>query len=472
MAVYVGASDGMLHAFGASDGAELFAYVPRTLVAALGESSDPAFRPRPYVDGSPGQGDALIGARWRTVLASGMGMGARGVFALDISDPMAFVQGMGALWEFTEKDDPAIGYVQGAPQIAKLNTAARGRPPAYRYFVIVPSAVNGVAAGGNGALFLLALDKPAAQRWRAGVNYFKIATSGADAQQANGLSPPGLVTAADGSASLAYAGDLQGRLWRFDLSAMTAQRLFTARDAGGRAQPIAGAPRAVFAPGGGYLVLFGTGKLTEPADLLPASSTPQSLYGILDRLEVPAVAVRSRAQLAERTLSGGDGYSTMGDPIDYFASSAKRGWFIDLANGGVDGERSAGTPSVIGSAIVFDTVLPGADLCAPAAHREYVLDALSGMALGADGTVRPDAVTAKLVPAASPLPPLLLETGVATAARSATGMATATRTFTLIQAGPNGGPAASTSIKVSFPAMRLGWREVANWQELHDAANR
>ena len=111
MAVYVGANDGMLHAFAAADGSELFAYVPAALVAALPALSDPAAPARAYVDASAGQGDALIGGRWATVLASGMGMGARGVFALDISDPAVFAEGLGALWEFTEKDDPAIGHV-------------------------------------------------------------------------------------------------------------------------------------------------------------------------------------------------------------------------------------------------------------------------------------------------------------------------------------------------------------------------
>jgi len=479
LTVYVGADDGMLHAFGATDGAELFAFIPRALVAPLAASSDPGFKARAFADGSPGQGDALVGGRWKTVLVSGMGMGARGVFALDITDPAAFGQGGGALWEFTERDDPAIGHVQAAPQIVKINTNARGRTPVYRYFAIVPSGINNAAADGNGALFLLALDKPAAQRWKAGVNYYKIPTTGANRALANALSAPGLVTAADGSATYAYAGDLQGNLWRFDLEAKAAYRLFSAVDGSGRAQPISSAPRAVFAPGGGYLVLFGTGKLIEPADLLLPSFTPQSLYGILDRLEIPADPVSSRAQLAGRSLSGRDGYTTAGARIDYFAAAGKRGWYIDFANSGSDGERNVSTPSATGGAVLFTTVLPGADPCAKAATRLYVLDALSGLAIGADGAASPDAVTAREMQTDSLLPPLLIDTGLAISPRDATGQATASRSFSLIQSTaattPGPSPPAATQgskVKVSFSAMRMGWREVANWQELHEAAKK
>lgn len=461
-AVYVGANDGMLHAFSVADGTELFAYVPRTLIAGLAEFGAPEFLARPYVDGSPGQGDALIDARWRTVLASGMGMGARGVFALDISNPSAFAQGMGALWEFTDSDDPAIGFIHAAPQIVKLPVGARGNDQMYRYFAIVSSGIDSLARDGNGALFLLALDKPSTQPWQEGRSYYRIATSGSDPALPNGLSAPGLVTSADGSAIFAYAGDLQGRLWRFDLAAKTAQRVFTARDAGGRTQPIAHAPKVVFASGGGYLVLFGTGKLNEPSDFLSSSYTTQSLYAIHDRLEVPAVPVGSRAELAQRTLSGSGNYTVRGDTIDYFGPAARRGWYLDFPNTGNDGERVAGSPAVASGAVIFNTVLPGPHQCAVAGSRMYVLDALSGLVAGKRHTP-----TAELTTSATLLPPLVVETGAAMGARDATGGAVATRTFSIINTGPAG-----RKVTVQFPARRLGWREVANWQELHDAANR
>ena len=465
MAVYVGAHDGMLHAFAAANGAELFAYVPRALIAALAGSSDPGSQAHAYADGSAGQGDALLGGRWRTVLASGMGRGARGVFALDITDPSAFARGMGALWEFTEKDDGGIGHVSAPPQVARLRTGANARTAAYRFVALVSSGINSQAQDGKSALFLLALDKPAAQRWQAGANYDRIPIHGANPGLPNALSAPGLVTFDDGSARLAYAGDLQGNLWRFDLAAKRAQRVFTARDASGNPQPIVHAPAVVFAPGGGYLVLFGTGKLIERADFLPAAYAPQSLYAIHDRLDGPGAPLATRAQLEARTLSGSASHTVSGEAIDYFAPAAKRGWYIDFPSTRTDGERLAGSPAVMGGTVIFNSVLPGAGPCAPATSRSYVLDALSGLA----GASR-DQATGQLVPSASLLPPLLLEVGAATGVRDATGGAIATRSYALITPGAAG--ATPRKVEVHFLAKRLGWREVVNWQELHDAAQK
>ncbi|MES2014931.1 MAG: PilC/PilY family type IV pilus protein [Pseudomonadota bacterium] len=444
-AVYAGANDGMLHAFGALDGAELFAYVPRTLIPALPALSDPAAPARTTMDGSAGQADALVGGHWRTVLVSGMGMGARGVFALDITDPLAFADGLRALWEFSDKDDPAIGHVQQAPQIARIKGA---------WFALVPSAINSAQA--DGALFLLGLDKPASQSWSAGVNYHRIDTSGADATLPNALSKPALVTAADGSVTLAYAGDLQGRLWRFDLAARTAQLLFTARDDNGRTQPIFHAPVVVFAPGGGYLVLFATGKLIEPADLLPASFLPQSVYAIHDRLEVPAQPVQSRAQLVRRTLSGKDSAR-----IDYFAPDAKRGWFADFPLAHDDGERTTDSPVIVNGNVIVDTVSPGAGACESAASRMYVLDALSGTLV--------EALNIDKAPTAPFLAPLLVEVSAATGVPDPSGAAMASRTFAVVRPGSPAGSKPAT-FTLHFPARRMGWREVVNWQELHDAA--
>jgi type IV pilus assembly protein PilY1 len=404
------------------------------------------------------------------------------VFALDITDPSAFGRGLGALWEFTERDDPAIGHVHAAPQIVKLNTAARGQAPLYRYFVLVASGINGLAADGNGTLFVLSLDKPAGQRWQAGVNYFSMTTSGANPTLANALSAPGLVTAADGSATLAYAGDLQGNLWRFDLAARSAQHVFSARDAAGRAQPVTHAPKALFAPGGGYLLVFGTGRLLEQADMLRASFLPQSLYAFRDRLRVPADPAATRADLVERTLSGGESYQISGRQLDYFGTHAKLGWFIDFANTSSDGERLAGSISASGGAIIASTVMPGADACAPPASRTYVLDAVSGMVAEGEGGSSQAGSTAKRVPTVSMLAPLLVEANAVAGIRDATGAAIVTRSYTLIHPGTgpamagSGGADAETSrantFSVRFKARRLGWREVSNWQELHEAANR
>src|SRR5471032_2216103 len=165
-AVYLGANDGMLHAFDVVDGSELFAYIPDALIATLNDLTSPAYVHQAYVDGLASAAEAQVNGVWKTVLVSGMGGGAQGVFALDVSDPQQFAAGSGALWEFTDRDDPDMGNVVGLPQIAQFRAGASGM----RYFAVVgiviePAGDDGEIAhagrtrAGNGALFLLALDK-------------------------------------------------------------------------------------------------------------------------------------------------------------------------------------------------------------------------------------------------------------------------------------------------------------------------
>ncbi len=472
-AVYLGANDGMLHAFAASDGAELFAYVPNALLPFLKQLGEPAYRHRPYADGSAGQGEALVGGQWRSVLVSGMGMGARGVFALDITDPAAFGAGMGALWEFTDNDDPVIGYVSASPQVIKLKVGMTRGVPDYRYFALVASGVNNYApdsghADAGGALFLLALDKPASARWKEGVNYYRLAAPAAEPGQANALAPPALVTAGDGSVRYAYAGDLQGRLWRFDFSGKppySSRPVFTARDDGGRRQPITQAPRVVFAPGGGYVILFGTGKLIEEADLRPAAFATQSFYAVRD---TTASEVAGRGELAKRTMSGGANYTIKGEEFVYNGAGARKGWYFDFPNARADGERLAASPVLASGAVFVATVLPGSNAC-HAATRTYVLDALSGLALGAGGAATSTAATGE---AALGILPVVFELGASTAMRGATGGAGATRKLGVLHLPGDGGAPAMQEVEVRLPARRISWREVANWRELHDAAKK
>lgn len=471
-AIYLGTNDGMLHAFDAPDGAELFAYVPRALLPALNLLTDPAYRHRPYVDASAGQGEALVNGEWRSVLVSGMGMGARGVFALDITDPAAFEVGMGALWEFTEQDDPAMGYVSDPPLVVKIRVAVTGGSPQYRYFALVASGIKNYGDDQGGALLLLALDKQASARWKLGQNYYRLAAPASAAALANALSAPAIATAADGSARYAYAGDLQGTLWRFDFSGkppFSSAALFQARDDNGRRQPITEAPRVVFAPGGGYLVLFGTGKLIEDADLLPSGFTPQSFYAVRDSGASPPAMVKGRAELERRILTGSASYAVTGAEFDYTGADAKKGWYFDFPEM-ADGERLAASPVLASGAVLVSTVAPGLDPCA-ASTRTYVLDTLTGHSFK-DGRPTIGALTGERVRPATGVLPIALELGAVTGSRGATGGARAMRRIGIVHFRDKNSAPDVRQIEIAVPARRISWREVANWQELHDAAKK
>ncbi|MGB9989031.1 pilus assembly protein [Massilia sp. SM-13] len=456
-AVYLGANDGMLHAFDFNTGKELLAYVPDALFPFLNLLTTAGMPPRAYVDGPLFAGDAHIGGQWRSVLLAAMGGGAPGLFALDVTDPERFSSGRGVLWEFTERDDPAIGNLTVRPQVARLQTA----PARYRHYAVTG---NGLNAEGEGALFLLALDKPPAEAWQLDINYHRLALSPAGVP--NALGSPALV--GDGQRVLhAYAGDLRGNLWRFDFTGkapwkQAARALFTARGPDGLVQPILQTPRVAFAPNGGYLVLFGTGLLLSRADRIQSGS--QSFYAIYDDPGQPAPAAPlSRADLLPRHLDGADGgpdFTVLGRPQGIGPNGAK-GWFLDFRDAG---ERSLGSAVLRDGKLLFVTTIPGTGPCDSSLSRSYQLDVLAG--LPSD----PAARTGRQVADFIDTPPLLLP-AARTVRREASGRATVTKTITVVQFGAEQTlPQQGEALTAHLPAGRLSWREIANWRELHRAA--
>ena len=112
----------------------------------------------------------------------------------------------------------------------------------------------------------------------------------------NGLATPALVDLnGDSIVDYAYAGDLLGNMWKFDLTSTTSSNwdvafisggikspLFVARDASSNRQPITSKPEVGRGPkGAGTIVLFGTGKFMEVSDKSsPSSGRTQSFYGV------------------------------------------------------------------------------------------------------------------------------------------------------------------------------------------------
>jgi hypothetical protein len=89
--VYVGANDGMLHAFDSITGDELWAFIPPQLLQYLDEMVAVKANKSTSiygVDGSPIVKDIYYGGQWRTVLIAGLGKGGFGYFALDITAPL------------------------------------------------------------------------------------------------------------------------------------------------------------------------------------------------------------------------------------------------------------------------------------------------------------------------------------------------------------------------------------------------
>ena len=326
--LYVGANDGMLHGFNASNGSEKFAFIPNSVYPNLKSLSDPNYGHHYFVDGPLTEGDAYIGSAWKNILLGSTGAGANSVFAVDVTAPDTLSKS-NVLWEYNSTNtDADMGNVLGAPAVVLM---ANGK-----WAAIFGNGYNSV----NGHAVLYIVDV------QSGVLIQKIDTGvgGTTVATANGLSAPALLYNAGRQVIGAYAGDLQGNLWKFDLSNATdttkwsTNSLFVAKNASSVIQPIVQRPLLAVHPLGGYMVMIGTGKYYETTDL--ATTAIQSVYGIWDKPGAAAVTGRSQLQAQVLTNVAVGGVSlgrTLTSNTVVWAS--QRGWYIDYLD---PGERTVG----------------------------------------------------------------------------------------------------------------------------------
>jgi len=329
--VYVGANDGMLHAFDARTGAHRFAYLPSPAIAKLGRRADPLAGHTWFVDGPITTHDVHNGTEWRTLLIASTGAGSRGLFALDVTDPDAPI----LLWEWFP-DDPDLGHVLGEAVVARAQSG--------QWIVAVGNGYGNLS--NKAVLFVLdALTGAPLRRLEAGAP---------EAGVANGLSAPALLYLSGRQLGFAYSGDLRGRLWRFDLRgapeswslSFAGQPIFQASGPTGEAQAITAKPRIASDRTLGRMILFGTGRLLTAQDR--ADTAVQTLYGVQDRA---SGSTGTRADLTQQTiLSEAAGNRTLSANAP---SASDKGWYVDLT----------GTPTSTGERVVMPmSYLPEASM--------------------------------------------------------------------------------------------------------------
>lgn len=351
----VGANDGMLHIFngstGSSGGSEIMAYMPGTLMMrtssnvpdGIAQYTDIGYDHKFFVNAPVTVVDAFgafpgcgSGNCWRTILVSGLGGGAQGVFALDITDPTLLTEDNVAnvvLWEFTDFDDPLtttqvegnkeLGLIMGQPSIVRL---ANGQWAAvfgngYNSTQDEDNDGNGTGdcaeygngdprctASSTGSAVLFMLDIVTGQPIKTintGVNYTHDPFfSGVD-KRPNGLSEVAVIDVeGDAIVEYIYVGDLFGNLWKFDITSSSSANwkiaynsascspctpLFKAYSRGGfYNQAITASPEVGAHPEGGYLVYFGTGKYFEEnvdsnVSLANDPDESQTFYAVWDK---------------------------------------------------------------------------------------------------------------------------------------------------------------------------------------------
>jgi len=354
--VYVGSNDGMLHAFDANSGVEKLAYVPAEVYSNLTQLTSTTYSHRYFVDGSPSVNDAVFGGNWHTVLVGGLEGGGKAYYALDITDPSHFSEANASsivLWEFGTSSDADMGLSYSRPTIAKINTGG--------YAAIFG---NGYNNGGSGQAVLYVVDIGTGNLIR------KITTGVGTTANPNGLSNP-IAIDRDGNRTVdsVYAGDLQGNLWKFNLSdtnpanwgvaytnAGSPAPLFTARDSLGNPQPITTTPDVGAHPNGGNLVFFGTGMYLQLADV--TNTQQQTVYGVWDNGAPVGSGSLLQQTVTGTVTSGSNTYRVLSqNAINW---SSYKGWYVNLPT---SGERVQVDPFLRNGRVIVTTTIPSNQAC-------------------------------------------------------------------------------------------------------------
>ena len=488
--VFVNANDGMLHAFNNTNGKEAFAYIPGFLANKLSNLPDQDYSHISMADATPAIAEAQVGATWRSVLVSGVGGGAQGVYALDVTNPAAFTKD-NVMWEFTDRDHPAMGNVVGSPRIVKVRTTNFGVTPAlYKWYAVVASGVNNYAAdaypnsisNSNPSIFLLDLSfKPlSSSGWVEGTNFWRIELPQTSVAIAKGLVGFTVTTNFNTSAlESLYAGDMQGNVWKLDFSVKGSSNLdtnattnltkfnlgggstpfFIARDSANNLQPITGEPVVTNGTSGNKLVSLGTGKFLEAADTVTPLTTGASFYTLLDQNKVQVID-RSKLQLGTLDTAGNldvpsftYGYKTT------VAPSLRMGWYFDFDKS--IAERQVSDITAVPGKLFFASLYPTKGSCGEGGGRLYVLNTQTG-----DGTSEESKVGILAAP-------LVIDLGILASStpRETSGKRFGSTRYGVITQGSRGMQVASGPVSgggytgTMMSNSWLSWRQLNNYQE-------
>ncbi|MBF0098894.1 MAG: hypothetical protein HQM04_03150 [Magnetococcales bacterium] len=345
--VYVGANDGLLHAFNAGFwnennqsfdtsqetllqhalGDELWAYAPFNLLPHLKWLTRLDYSHVYYMDGTPLAFDAKIftpdsdhPGGWGTVLVVGMGLGGgpfdidnngnpdtRSAFVLmDITNPESPPK---LLAEITH---PALGFTVSQPALAVRRAPGSDgnwNTPLYNDWRLVfgsgPTQLATVTASQNAQLFIYDLLN---RTWMSGYAPYNLGNIAGAASNDSGITNSFIpaVTAVDwnldyrtdalyfGSDGLSSSLSPTGRLFRLDLSNWSTPQITSLFNPG---KPFTAPPLAVRDSLGTHWLLGGSGRLWSSAD--NSTSSPQTLYGLK--------AIDSSSEIAPSSLQNVSG---------------------------------------------------------------------------------------------------------------------------------------------------------------------
>ena len=327
--LYIGANDGFLHGFrsGAydkegkeyspttakpNDGKEVLAYMPKIVLQRIYNStkrnldfSSPNYAHNYFNDATPGTGDLFYDGKWHTWLVSGLGSGGAAIYALDITDPEGthksdkkFTESNAnklVIGEWSHNAEDAVwkhlGNTHGKPEIVRFHNGQWGAVFGNGW-CDANDATNGNCKSNTGkaGIYIMLVDQ------NTGTQSFKFLDTGSNSLS-NGIAYVTPVDFDDDNIiDYVYAGDIQGNIWRFDLTnsvpgtwenGNSVHKIFTTPGN----QPITTKLSVNFKKGKGdssanprVMVNFGTGRKNNGyiIDRNSYSQGTQSVYGIWD----------------------------------------------------------------------------------------------------------------------------------------------------------------------------------------------
>ena len=360
--LYAGANDGMIHAFNATTGVEQWAVIPNQMLSKLYELANESYIHDFYVDGTITVMDAKVGTEWKTILIAGMGAGGTGYIAIDITNPIITAKGGGpkVMWEICQsgcsKSYSDLGYSYGNPIITQ-------RAFDKKWVAYVTSGYDN--SSGKGIIYELDLADGSILR------KLETSTDGVSANNQVGL---GKINAlfdnfeAENLATAIYAGDLNGAVWKWDLSeeSQTVGTLLgTATEltptGGSKVQPIT-TKIELGKVNEHTMLFFGTGKYLNFED--QQAKDINSVYGLKDNsLENGSL----RTALIEQKITAGT--ITSSSTTKEVDLNSDKGWFFDLKS--QVGERVNVDPILaIGTLNVISNV-PAESVCTAGGNSWY-----------------------------------------------------------------------------------------------------
>jgi type IV pilus assembly protein PilY1 len=321
--VYAGSNDGFLHGFrtgtfdksgtfstATNDGQEVIAYMPAAVVDTIHtvtqnasglidgtlDFSNTQYVHNFFVDGPPGTGDLYYANAWHTWLVGGLGAGGSAIYALDVTDPSKFSESNASsvvIGEWNQGNITCVvggaacssnlGQTYGTPQIRRLHDGNWG--------VIFGNGLH--SSTGDAGIYVMVISQTDGSQ-----TFYYLSTGTAGTGNGIAYATPADFDG-DHITDYVYAGDLNGNIWRFDLTS-TDETKWAASTVSGNT-----APTPLFTTPGGQpittqvavgsglngtgqparmIISFGTGQKFPVTTTGPATyaTGQQTFYGVWD----------------------------------------------------------------------------------------------------------------------------------------------------------------------------------------------